>query len=569
MRNRSPASRNQSVAPIDSGGAFLRRGVCRILRQARGSRTHALWPALILALAGALHLLWVTQPHGPGLTPDSAYYLAGADGVRAGQGIQDFQGRPLYSWPPLYPVVLALTTQALGADPVDAALFMNVLLYGTVLFLVGRWLLRQVTDRWLVLVGLLLLGLAFPSFDAAKYVLSESVFHLFLWLFLLGMGGWLHACRNPGASVIAVWPLLLAGVGAAGANMTRLIGLVLLLVGPAILLLAGGAIPWRRRWGHGLLFLATGATPFLLWAIHNKMVHGRYLQTRGYNEQLPVALMERLREVTITLSNWLVPHWVSHGIGMLLLTVATGMILVWGMKRSQENGLLRLQEAAVLPLAVFPPLYLGGVIAAASIFGTDPIGDRFLMPLYAPLLLLALKAGDGLLPRNGLWRRGVGVGLLVWSAVVPAQWTLAVDGLERQRGIGSSPYFFSRQEWRDSALIDHLRRQPPPGVLYSNVPDVLYALVGRSALLSPRKQDQARDAQVAHMIARVCAGESLHLIWFNRNLRINMAVPDRLRGPLGLQEVVRSADGSLFELHPPCPRRLTPKDVPPLVFYGW
>lgn len=79
------------------------------------------WAVIALTLGvTSLAVTIVATRQGPGLTPDSAYYIAAARSIDAGRGVRTMTGAALTHFPPGYPAVLSVAGLA-GLDPLRAA----------------------------------------------------------------------------------------------------------------------------------------------------------------------------------------------------------------------------------------------------------------------------------------------------------------------------------------------------------------------------------------------------------------------------------------------------------------
>ena len=96
---------------------------------------------LAIAVAAIVALLWATAPFGSGVTADSVSYLNAAQSLTQGSGLLDTnrEGLPvmLTHYPPLFSMVLAATAMLAHVPLESAARWLNCLLFGASLLLVG------------------------------------------------------------------------------------------------------------------------------------------------------------------------------------------------------------------------------------------------------------------------------------------------------------------------------------------------------------------------------------------------------------------------------------------------
>jgi hypothetical protein len=113
------------------------------------------------------------MPYGPGLSPDSVGYLKAASGLLNGKGINYFTSQ----WPPLYPIMIAVVSQAFNNDVLKGAQVLQSLLYMTTF--IGTVLLIFKTtkiNKYIAIAFSLILCLQGTVTYIQYYVWSESLF---------------------------------------------------------------------------------------------------------------------------------------------------------------------------------------------------------------------------------------------------------------------------------------------------------------------------------------------------------------------------------------------------------
>lgn len=194
-------------------------------------------------------------------------YLHAADTLRAGQGLLDADnpftptinedGRPYATWPPLYPVVLAVFGGGL-----EAARPINIICMWLTLTL-GYILMRRYGQPVLVAAGLCVGFVIFITDGQLLFQtpLSESLF-LPLWLTWLIV---LPASRDNRTIVLSA---VLNGLFA----ITRYIGVPFILAG---MLYVG----WQRGMRAAAAYGVIAGTPIALWCLRN---YGYYHRLTGH-----------------------------------------------------------------------------------------------------------------------------------------------------------------------------------------------------------------------------------------------------------------------------------------------
>lgn len=111
-------------------------------------------PVVFVALAVlAMGLLLAGIRAAVGLTPDSVAYVAAARSLANGHGLTLPGGGPMIHFPPLYPALLAAAGLVAGVDPLVAATWLNVALFGANVLLIGGVLARTLRSPGLAVFG--------------------------------------------------------------------------------------------------------------------------------------------------------------------------------------------------------------------------------------------------------------------------------------------------------------------------------------------------------------------------------------------------------------------------------
>lgn len=351
---------------------------------ARPDRLTLLLAALSLLAAGIV--LARGANWGPALPGDPVNYVAVARHLLAGEGFTGYAGGPYAHWGPLWPLLLAGTSLSL-ADPLDVVGPLNAAILALTVFVAGSWLRRRLQSTFLTVWGWLALALSVPLIEMGSSGFSESAFILFATLALS------HADRFLGEGARAA--LARAALFTALACLTRYLGGALVLSIAALLLFQRGvALPERAR--RLVLFGSIAITPIALWALRNVLLTGDPLGERAHRT---LALPDVLGHLLATPRGWIAPlerldfadplGWILSA-AMLLLFVAVGGALARRRGGPPVGSALAVCGAFTLVYAAVV------VVGSVSPLTLEPPNDRYLSPLYVPLLLLLLLALDGL-----------------------------------------------------------------------------------------------------------------------------------------------------------------------------
>lgn len=187
------------------------------------------WVLLAPAAVGAVALVVVTRG-GAHASPDSAFYVGLARNVAGGVGWESPPGSfPLSHFPPLFPAVLAVFGW-LGLDPLDAAGWLNPVLFGLSAALMAV-VVRRASGSAVVGAGAAVaLVVSRDLLFAHSSALSEPLFILLTLGTLVALGRYLESAGIG-------WLAAAAGLAAA-ATLTRYAGIVLVAAG-VVAVLAG------------------------------------------------------------------------------------------------------------------------------------------------------------------------------------------------------------------------------------------------------------------------------------------------------------------------------------------
>ncbi len=477
----------------------------------------------LLAVIGIVLILRAT-PEGLGLSDDSIAYISGARSMLAGQGYREAwlaTDQPVTHFPPAFSAVLAFIG-LFRLDPLRGARFLNALLFGLNIFLMGilGWRMTKSLPAGLALAALFLVNDSLLRVHAVA--MSEPLFIvlslLAFWMFDLYMERdehwlWLLACGT------------LAGM----AYLTRYAGLALVATFLVALAVLHGA--WRRRLVSAGIFLL-GFLPWAVgWAIRNETVAGNVsnrvliwhpitaanFETALYNVSLFLIPVETWRR---ELFKW-------PGLFDALIVLILGAILMWTLIKARGRLLAVASDASVAARPIQDGIgftnglyvfgYLASIFASMSFFdASTKFKVRILAPVYVSLLILLVLLGRWLWAR----RREVAI-LLAVLAFGMSIYGQATAVRELSRG-GQG---FASFQWYDSKTMAFLRAVPPSVHVFTNEPGAVYLYTGRGAYVLPDRFDPVTDearpgfAQgVAEMQAEIKSGRAVLALFGNANI---------------------------------------------------
>ena len=505
----------------------------------------------LLAAAGALSAGLVflrLASHGPGIGWDLVNYITAARNLSAGNGLVDLI-RPMVTWPPLYPVMLA-GGELVGLDPHAVAGPLNALVFGLTVLVAGWWLRRHLHSRLLWLWGCFSIALAVPLAEAASHALSESTFILFVTCALTQV-----AAHLDGGGRAA---LIRAAAFSALACLTRYMGAsVILAVVP--LLLAARVAP-REKVKHVAVYTLIAAVPVGLWMLRNYLLVGLPAGPRGkVFYPFPTIVDEAVR---VIVSDWWLVGLTAPVLLALVLAAGHALLSPLGPKRGAPFVFSDVAKGPLRVFGGFALAYLALLVASMMSGGTwSGLEWRYLTPVYIPLLFAALLLMDGTLRyarqrasrRTVPRRRGV-QGLAAVLMLALSLQAVCLVGLHAREiplwNAGVRQGYAAAPRWRNSESVQYLREEALTGAIWSNDLHVtaLYADNLRRHYRLPCELDHLRFAWSNALGSE--EGYVLHFSdwagecspWQDDALRSHLS-----RDPL-LDLVAELADGKLYRL---------------------
>jgi 4-amino-4-deoxy-L-arabinose transferase-like glycosyltransferase len=426
---------------------------------------------------------------GPWAFSDGAGYVMLARNVVAGRGLGlmrasgDFQ--PLSMHPPLYPLSL-VALRLTGVELLTAVRWLDAVLFALTIAIVGLMIFYVSRMTWLAL-GAAVVTLVTPAMtEIYTGALSEPLF------FVAGLGS---------ALLLVVffdtrrrWMLVVAGLAAGMAVLTRYLGVAY--VGTGIVgLLIFGVREWKRRVVDTAIYAILATIPTVIWLAWANSQSGANAP-RQWIWDLS-GLWDRAEPIRggLVAEFWKWIPFVSgieavayrYRLGLLaIIALAFVLTLIFTIRRlwRTEGGAVRRDPA--LRLVGLMVLFIGGYLMILSIvflFGRPPldaadIDQRILTPVYLALLLsvfalvpLVLRAWPG-----SRWGLGVPIVLtllaIVWFA--PQSWR----SLEHLRAASGG---YMSQSWLNSETVQSARTLPGGISIISNESTALMFHLDRPA----------------------------------------------------------------------------------------
>ena len=531
--------------------------------------------AAIAALGAGLTLAGEAA-YGVRLSADSLHYLEMAQNLLAGNGFTLHSGNTTDLWPPLYPLLLAAAS--LGVfNPADTAGLLNAAIFGLTIFAVGQYLRRRLQSRFMVLWVCLSIALSIPLVEVASWALAGSLFILMLTLALIQTDNFLFEGK--------ISALLWAGIFSALAWQARYIG-VALPVFVALLLLLQTAPLRQRAWRVAVYSLIVGI-PMALWMLRNYLAGSLPGERKPIEYSLPGLVGDALE----TLWRW--AHFdlpLAWGLSLALPALTFGALAAAGclLLRAQWKNRTRFDWRLCYVFGGFALTYLILLITALMLSQVkDGLSDRYMAPLYIPLIVVAAVTLDHILDldkktkllgsvvrlpviRTLAQRKIETPGLLTTAlALILFAWVVAQiipNSVQISHANNAELWLgYSDPRWANSETLHYLRQNPVAGRIYSNEPSFLFSQ-NTGAESYRAMPNTARDAkhdpdhpgniypnygqeELEAFLAGIPDGS--HVVWFSNwyNISSYYFGYANMRVTPGLEPIAELSDGAVYQVN--------------------
>jgi hypothetical protein len=337
----------------------------------------------VLGLAGLGIVLLATSNFGAGLSPDSIGYIAAARNLAAGNGFLWYNGDPIDFWPPLYPIILAISIKFFGIDPLLSTHVINSFIFGLTIYLTGLLVYRYIENfAFLAIFGTVYILFSISLFSVSIMAWSEPPFILFVVLFLLTIDLYLEKGSLPYFMVAAIAALL--------ACFTRYIGVALTISGMvAILFFAQSR--FKEKLIFSSIFGLVSFLPLSLWLNRNYMLTGTLT---GYRDSSKYSIYQNVLNIFNVILGWFFPSRLLsspyYRIGIFLFLVI--LITLFFVFVCKYWSVLKQYINKIFPIIIFISIYLALLVIGSKTISY--LDNRFLAPIFIPIVIVLLFVLD-------------------------------------------------------------------------------------------------------------------------------------------------------------------------------
>ncbi len=439
---------------------------------------------LLISIMGSLGIVYATK-WGPWAYSDSTEYIVSARSLLAGRGLglpsPSGSFIPLTLHPPFYPFVLS-AMGLLGFDLLEAARWLNIILFGATIFLSGYFSYFLSHSSWLALsVSATLLTIP-PLIDVSSGAKSELLFLSTATLGICLLISYLILRKR--------YLLILSSVSIGLAVLSRYPGIVVVVTG-VIALLVFGQISWKKRIRDVFEFSLISITPIAIWLIWIYS-QTRTLGARDYHFNLHIwsdTLNLRLKFMEIFWS-WLpfqehLPPYsynLSRNILIFLLTLISILFCLVVYKKVSFRNPTNNGSRVFSFFFIWMIFILGNLsLLVASFIFTNPkpdINSRTLLPIqfglvFALLALFSSVINELRLPHTIRWICASLV-LIVNLSYAHTSWNIINQYNENGGG-------YTSKAWHNSLTLQKLQVLPLNIPIITNQSAAVLLLLDRPA----------------------------------------------------------------------------------------
>jgi hypothetical protein len=502
-------------------------------------RNNAIKISAFYGFLGCALVLIATSRYGIGLSSDSVTYLAAAQNMIEGSGYVNFNGSPVLAFPPLFSTMIAVLSAGLF-EPAGVARFINALCFGLVVFLTAHWFFRHLSSYLLALLGTMSVLFSATLLGISVYAWSEPLFLVLTMLMLLQLE------RVDSTDSLASWAL--AGIFASLAVLDRYAGIIVVMTGMIVLATkrTNSIASLVRRL---FIFLFIAMLPISLWFYRNYEISSTIT---GYRAEAARTFLRSSYDMLNVLSLWFLPGSlpVLYRLGLIILSL---VLIVGIMLVVFKMNIAVVDIIEIIPFLLFTLLYTIFMIYTTSTTALSPIDDRYMSPIFAPLILSLFYLIDRLMYKysvttgNTLPRAILATSLVIWL-IYPIFATYRSVKAYLEEGAGG----FHTAYWAESDLISYLKSSELSGTIYTNEPSAVYALTGRVYNQSPEKfayESQVLTDDLLRFQADLQTHGVIYIVWFNTDWWKGWLYDiDDLRSIYDLERIVTRKDGDVYQV---------------------
>lgn len=488
----------------------------------------------ILGVIAAVIVLKSTALYGPGISSDALYYISTAKGLVEGKGYYGFDEEPYTHWPPLFPTLLAMLGLA-GIEPLNGARFVNAVSFALIVFCSGIVFSRRIKSLLLVILGASSVLVSATMLRISVFAWTEPLFALLVIFFMLTMVQFLKTSQFKS--------LVFAGVLAALACLQRYVGIAIVMAGVAMIFLLTHKTKWRDKLKAAAIFGAVSCTPLGLWFLRNRLIAST---VADYRLWLDTTLFKEVTKTLDSLTTWFVTDKITLVARLVIISVFGCLLCVAVVLRNRKCGKEQHGDTMLVKAAFALIVVYGIFTTTAAVYVNADADYRIYSSVYVFLILLILIGLEAAGKLLSLILKKDQAGYLVvtllcslWLIFYPLPKVKEQFAYYQKYGVPG----YNSSFWRQSPLVNWLKKYPLDGQLFSNEPFPLALWSGLSIKITPN-----RLSGLENFRRQILSSRKSYLLWHYRHWRTHLYNLEELNAQFKLKPIAKLPDGVVFEI---------------------
>jgi len=431
--------------------------------------------SFIGAIIGFSIILFLAKHSGIGISPDSVTYLSAARNFISGKGLVEFDGVPLVDFPAFYPVFLGIISFITRLDPLIFSPVLNGLLFASLIYSTGSLMNGfYYSSGWYKRIILSCFVLSPCLLEVYSMLWSETIFILLVIFFIVVAKTYFET--------YSIRPLVILGLIAALACVTRYAGVVLVGTGGMLLILdANSPLPKRIR--HLITFTLISFSLLLINLTRNVILSGF---PTGARQKGNTPFLQNIYFFGSVLCDWLPIPRNDGMISIITIICMVICIIVFVVLFTNKSTYHSFESIA----ASFCIVYCGFMILSATFSRYEQFTSRLLAPIYIPLCWgLSYWIPKTANKFSGFKKSGiVALGLLFAATFQNKQLSADYEMYDGVKDAGIPGY--TEDPFPQSEIVSFIRQNKqifkPGYTIYSNAGDAVYFFTGLKARLLPQ-----------------------------------------------------------------------------------
>ena len=419
---------------------------------------------VLLSLAAAFLFFQIVFPNNLGFSPDSMFYLEGAENILHGKGFTKQNGDLINHWPPLYSLLLALVSLVIRQDLFFSGIILHAILIFCQSFLFYKILKILEVRQWLCVFGVVILMFSAPT-KVFLWFLSEGLFSVLLLTCIYLLIKWIKSKNG--------LYLYFAGIITGLFMLTRHAGLSFAMAFSLSILLSSRGNFSARIYELGR-FLVPAVVIFFPWFFYAKSGDSQpisHFASIFFN-------WKKIEMGKNVIKYWFVGNYISAKIAPWIIALFLFQILFNYRKiRVSFLNFLNKNRSVLLLIFVSVTTYLLFLLFANFYYNDQvPFDNRLLFPVFPLLImniLLLLEYGAASKLRS---TSSILVIFLVMSSLISA---IPVYTDFYLNGLG-----FMQRKWKKSSLIRYVSKEEGR-IYYTNAPEIIKLHTNNGSNLLP------------------------------------------------------------------------------------